>query len=948
MTQPTTPLSGAATYRRLLTYLKGYMHIIPLAIVGMIIYNIAEVKMASYIGVIIDEGFIAEKAGLVNEIVITLGLIVVGRSVGGLMATYFMAWVSRGIIKQLRQEMFEKLLHLPSSYYDDVASGELVASFSFNVEQIANSTTGVITSLVKDSMLIIMLIVMMFNKNAQLSLVLFIILPLAGLIVYSVSFKFRKISRRIQQSIGNVTHVVSEAVDGHQAIKVFAGAEKEIKNFADANNRNFKQNVKQTLVSGLSQLIIQALAGVALISVIYFSLSGFIDGVTAGVFSALVIAMVRMSPPLKSLTNINVQIQRGIAAAQSIFALLDHEPEKDAGTMPLKSAKGEIEFSNVSFAYNEEKGEVLHGISFTATAGQTIALVGESGSGKSTIAKLLPRFYDHYRGLIAVDGHDIRNYKLADLREQVSIVSQNVTMFNDTIANNIAYGCLGQVTRQQVVAAAEAAHAMEFINKLPDGLDTIVGENAVRLSGGQRQRLAIARALLKDAPILIMDEATSALDSRLETDIQVAIDKLMQNRTTLVIAHRLSTIENADQILVLDNGRVQESGTHAELLQQDERYASMHKLQFKHNVASQVEPTQNRQDISVVPQAEHNFLADVPSAPIWDQMWYGYHPLAQLFAPIGYFFNLLVKCRRWLYKKRVLKSQRFAVPVIVVGNITVGGTGKTPLVIWLANHLRELGYRPGIISRGYKAKSKEFPLVVKADSDSLLVGDEAAMVVQRTQCPMVIGPNRRQDVEQLLAAYDCNIVIADDGLQHYALQRDIEIVVADGARGFGNGMLLPAGPMREPKSRLKSVDYIITNGAKLPDAFSMFLRGQTVKNLHDDKQQHDLSVFAGKRVHAVAAIGNPERFFNTLRQAGIYVIEHRFIDHHNFTAADLVYEDQLPVIMTEKDAVKCRRFAPQFDAERLWYLPIAADLEQEFIETFDRHIEKIVHEQKVT
>lgn len=945
-------LTGTAAYRRLVGYTRGYRKFFIFAIIGMIVYSFAEMKMASFIQVLVDEAFIAENRETIRRIPLILGLIVLGRSAGTLFANYFMSWVSRGVIKGLRSDMFRQLLRLPSRFYDKSSSGQIISEFSFNVEQIAEATTTVITTLIQDTLLVAFLLWYMFTTNARLSMVLFVAVPLTAVLVYGVSFRFRKVSRRIQQSVGKVTHVVNETVDSHQVVKVFGGEYNEKSNFESANERNFQQNMKLSLTKAGSSAMIQFLSGVALIGIVYLATSGLVGDVQAGVFSAFIVAMARMAPPLKHLTNINVQLQKGIAAAQSIFEMLDHEPEHDYGQRQIERAKGRLEYRNVTFAYDNGKGPVLHDVSFVAEPGKTVALVGRSGGGKSTIVKLIPRFYDIEQGEILLDGYDIKDYKLSELRNQIAFVSQHVTLFNDTIANNIAYGSLGDATREEIVAAARAAYAMDFIEKMPEGLDTLVGEDGVLLSGGQRQRIAIARALLKDAPILILDEATSALDSESEQYIQNALENLVRNRTTIVIAHRLSTVEKAHKIIVLDNGRIEESGTHKKLISRGGQYASLYNLQFNLGEASRLPEAEPQAlpdadfDADILPAYDRNFIADRPGASIWERMWYGSHPVAQLLAPLGYLFHMLAGVRRWLYRAGVLASQRFTVPVIVIGNITVGGTGKTPLVIWMANYLKRQGYRPGIISRGYKGKSREWPLSVSADSDPKIVGDEAALIVRRTHCPMMVGPDRREAVNRLLTENDCDIVISDDGLQHYALRRDIEIVVADGARGFGNGMLLPAGPMREPKSRLKSVDYIVTNGATLPDAYPMYVKGEQLINLKSESDVEKLRSWAGRKVHAVAAIGNPQRFFDLLRYAGLHVIEHPFQDHHGFTLNDLVFDEPLPVVMTEKDAVKCLKFLDQLDAGKFWYIPVTAKLPKEFGARLSHHIETLLNEQK--
>lgn len=941
--------SGSAVYRRLLGYLRPYRAVFLFGMLGMVVYSYAEMRMASIIQVVVDEVFVTQNREVVLEILLAMLVIIIARSGGTFISEYFMAKAGRGVIKDLRKAMFERLLRMPNSAFDKTSSGELLAMFSYNVEQVAEATTTVITTMVRDSILVVMLVGYMFYLNYMLATVFFIIGPLSAAIVYVVSSRFRKLSRRIQRSVGVVTHIANETIDGHQVVKIFGGERKELESFVNANEHNYRQNMRLVRSRIISDSMIQFIATAALLGIIYLATSGLIGTVTAGMFSAYMIAMTRLFPPLKHLTNINAQLQKGIAASQSIFAMLDIASEKDSGTLDIGRAEGRIEYRDVNFSYDPAKGRVLDSISFTVEPGETVALVGRSGSGKSTIIKLLPRFYELEDGKILLDGNDINDYRLQSLRDQIALVSQHVTLFNDTIANNIAYGRLAKVSRDDIREAAKAAYALDFIERLPEGLDTVVGEDGILLSGGQRQRLAIARAILKDAPILILDEATSALDSESEKQIQRALVRLMKNRTTIMIAHRLSTIEKADRILVLDQGRIVEQGTHKQLLAKKSYYATLHALQFAEgrpevDVTIEQEPAVAE---AGYPMAQHNFLAEKPGASVWETLWYGYHPLAQLLAPFGYLFGVAVGLRRFLYQSGILRVRRFPVPVIVIGNITVGGTGKTPLVIWLAEHLKRRGYRPGIVSRGYKGKSAIWPLLVTMDSDPVLVGDEAAMIVSRTGCPMMIGPDRCKAIEQLLLSSDCNVIISDDGLQHYAMSRDIEIIVADGARGFGNGMMLPAGPMRESKLRLKQADYIVTNGSTLPESYGMYVKGDTLTSLHDGRKTLRLKNLKGKQVHALAAIGNPQRFFELLRNAGLEVVEHAFPDHHQFSASDLDFsESALPVVMTEKDAVKCRRHMQQLEPGRYWYLPVAAQLSPAFIDMLTRHIEKLANEKK--
>jgi len=447
---------------------------------------------------------------------------------------------------------------------------------------VAQCTSQVITTLVRDALTILGLIGYMFWVNLRLSIFIVVVGPLIAGLVRLVSHHFRRYSARIQTSMGDVTRAAEEVLEAHEVVKVFNGQDKERDDFEIVNARNQRLHMKLVATKAGSTPIIQLIAALGLAGVVYVATmddSG--QMITVGEFGSFLSAMLLLMTPLKRLTNINAPLQQGIAAGQSIFELLDQPAEDQGGERPLERATGRVEYHNVHFVYSAEKGTVLRDVSVVIPAGQRLAVVGRSGSGKSTLVSLLPRFYDPTEGRIELDGHDIREFRLSDLRSQISLVSQDVKLFNDSIGNNIAYGSMSRVPEAAVVEAARAAHVLEFADKLPDGLDTIVGDRGVLLSGGQRQRIAIARAILKDAPILILDEATSALDTESERHIQAAIEALMRDRTTLVIAHRLSTIENADRILVMDQGRIVEAGTHEALLERAGHYAALHRMQFQ-------------------------------------------------------------------------------------------------------------------------------------------------------------------------------------------------------------------------------------------------------------------------------------------------------------------------------------------------------------------------------
>ncbi|MBU6421908.1 MAG: lipid A export permease/ATP-binding protein MsbA [Gammaproteobacteria bacterium] len=569
-------------YRRLLGYAVPFWRVFALAIFGMVIYALTQPAFAALVKPLLDKSFVQHNTHSIKLIpVLVVGLFVL-RGVAGFFATYFISWVGRSVIKRLRGEAFGKLLHLPTRYYDATSSGMLVSKITYNIEQVAEATTNAITVLIRDGLTILGLVGLMFYLSWVLSVFILVVGPLIALLVRFVSDRFRRYSGRIQDSMGDVTRVSEEVIAGHRVVKLYGGSEQETAKFERVNEHNRYLNMKLVLVNAGSSPIIQLIAGIGMALVIYIAtLPSVLPMISVGTFGSFLSAMLLLMAPLKHLTDINAPLQKGIAAGQSIFELLDEESETAGGSRALTQVRGQLEFRALRFAYSAAKGEVLKDISFTVAAGETVALVGRSGSGKSTLVSLVARFYDPGSGAILLDGHDVRDYPLHDLREQIALVSQEVLLFNDSIRNNIAYGSLARHTQAEVAAAADAAHVMEFVCQLPQGLDTLVGDRGVLLSGGQRQRIAIARALLKNAPLLILDEATSSLDSESERHIQAALEQLMHARTTLVIAHRLSTVERADRIMVLDQGRVVETGRHQDLLQRNGHYARLYHLQFR-------------------------------------------------------------------------------------------------------------------------------------------------------------------------------------------------------------------------------------------------------------------------------------------------------------------------------------------------------------------------------
>ena len=576
-----THMTGGELYARLLRHVVPYWRVFALAIFAMIVTAATEPLFPALLKPLLDGSFVKKDPTTMKLVPLAVIGIFLVRGIFGFISDYTMSWVANKLIMDLRNLMFDRLLGLPTRYYNNHPSGTLIANIAFTVNQVADAGTSAITVLVKDLVTVIGLLGWMFYLNWRLSLVALIVVPMIVIIVKAFSNRLRQSSRNSQQTMGLITHVLEESLDGHKVVKVFGGQAYERERFFKASNALRQFNMKQTVAAAANVPLVQLVAAFALATIIYIAtMQSAQDQTTVGGFVSFITAMLMLLSPLKRLTGVNQSLQRGLAAAEVVFGLYDEKAEKDEGKVALGRVSGKIEFDKVSFRYNEEGAAALDAISLTVAPGQTVALVGASGGGKTTLVNMLPRFYDPTEGVIRLDGHDITAVTLASLRQQIAMVSQDVVLFNDTIAANIAYGQKNQASFEQIVAAAKAANALEFIEKMPNGFDTLVGENGVLLSGGQRQRLAIARALLKDAPVLILDEATSALDTQSERQVQAALENLMQNRTTLVIAHRLSTVENADRILVLAHGKIAESGSHAELLAQGGIYAGLYRMQF--------------------------------------------------------------------------------------------------------------------------------------------------------------------------------------------------------------------------------------------------------------------------------------------------------------------------------------------------------------------------------
>lgn len=581
MSKPSETANSAQLYVRLLRYVLPYWRMFAISIFAMIIVAATEPAFPALLKPMLDGSFVERDSFALRWIPLLLIGLFVLRGIATYVSAYTINWVSSRVVMDLRQAMFERLVDLPTRFFDHTSSGTLIANVAFNVTQVTSAATSVVTVLVRDTLTIAGLLTWMFYINWKLSFIAIATAPFIIVLARTVSGRLRAMSRATQNSMGNITHVLEESIECQKVVKIFGGQAYEKRRFFEAVNWNRRYTMKQLSASAASVPIVELIAAIALALIVYIAtLESGSGGTTVGGFVSFITAMLLLFPPLKRLTSVNENLQRGLAAAENVFALLDEEPELDPATRTIGKAQGRLKFEHVSLHYAESERPALSDISIDIAAGETIALVGASGSGKTSLVNMVPRFYSPSAGRILLDDIDIATVRLADLRKNIALVSQDVVLFNDTIAGNIAYGPLRQASDEAIIAAAEAAHAMEFIRELPAGLHTFIGENGMRLSGGQRQRLAIARALLKDAPILILDEATSALDTASERHVQAALERLMQGRTTIVIAHRLSTIEHADRIVVMHKGRIAEIGSHAELLARDGLYAQLYRIQF--------------------------------------------------------------------------------------------------------------------------------------------------------------------------------------------------------------------------------------------------------------------------------------------------------------------------------------------------------------------------------
>jgi subfamily B ATP-binding cassette protein MsbA len=573
------PEGALRTYLRLLSYVRPYRAHFAIAILGGMLYSATMASAAYWAQQLGDNTLVNRDPRTITWVPVILVVLFILRGLGDFTSTYFMGYVGRRVVTRLRGEVFRRVLHFPIRYFDRNSAGNLLSRLTYNTEQIGSATTDSVMSVLTTTLTILGSIGYLLWLNARLALLALTIGPLMGWLISVINRRFRRYSRRIQDSVGDVTRVSKESFEAPRLIKVYNAQDHLDRQFDVVNQHNLRSNMRLVLTRSLANPIVQLVTALGVAVVLYIAIGDAIAGrMSMGALLGFFTALVGIAQPLRELVGVGGALQNGIAAGQSLFELLDEPVESQGGGYKTIRARGEVEFANVSFSYETGKGPALNGVSLKVAPGESVAIVGKSGSGKSTMVNLLPRFYDVVSGSVRIDGHDVREYDLRNLREQIAVVSQDVVLFNDTIRNNIAFG--REVSNEDLERAAEAARVLEFAGEQPAGLDTIVGDRGVLLSGGQRQRISIARALLKDAPILILDEATSALDTESERYIQAALARLVQNRTTFIIAHRLSTVEQADRIIVLDGGDIIETGTHAELLNKEGVYSQLHRLQF--------------------------------------------------------------------------------------------------------------------------------------------------------------------------------------------------------------------------------------------------------------------------------------------------------------------------------------------------------------------------------